>query len=276
MSRRIVVPLLLLAVLACCLTTLGSAVNAAARAVPTGCTRAVTPGTSTQTITVRATTRTYLLAVPAGVVAGAPVPVIMGLHGGSDTAQNAQRYMGLSSQRPAVYVYPQAPYWPEAGGVGWNVDPAGVDMPYFDALLTDLATKVCVDTTRLYATGKSNGAFMVNALACYRPGLLRAIAPVAGGGPQSSACPSPTTRPPAAMIVHGTVDTAVPLRSGQWTREYWLYRTGYAGAAPVAASPAPCVSHPGTTRPVLWCQHSGGHIWPTWAGTGITQFFLNN
>ena len=48
----------------------------------------------------------------------------------------------------ALYVYPQAPYWPAAGGVAWNVDPAGVDFPYFDALIADLGRKFCVDTTR--------------------------------------------------------------------------------------------------------------------------------
>ena len=78
------------------------------------------------------------------------------------------------------------------------------------------------------------------------------------------------------MIVHGSADTAVPLRSGQYSRDYWLYRDFYAGATPTAVVPAPCVSYPGTVVPVLWCQHSGGHIWPTWAGAAITNFFLKS
>ncbi|OLF10844.1 hypothetical protein BU204_31045 [Actinophytocola xanthii] len=240
-----------------------------------GCGRTVTPGSTTQTIAVGAASRSYLLVVPTGVVAGTPTPVIMALHGGSDTAQNAQRYMGLGGQRPAIYVYAQAPYWPEAGGVGWNVDPAGVDLPYFDALLADLRNKHCVDSTRVFATGKSNGAFMVNALACLRPGMLRAIAPVAGGGPQGSRCTGTTTRGPAAMIVHGAADTVVPLRSGQFTRDYWLARNGNTGAAPTPTAPAPCVRYPGAVVPVLWCQHTGGHTWPSWTGPGVTNFFLS-
>jgi poly(3-hydroxybutyrate) depolymerase len=167
-----------------------------------GCAQAPAAGTSTRTITVGGAQRTYLLVVPGGIAAGASLPVIMGLHGGSGTASQAARYMALHSERPALYVYPQAPYWPEVGGIAWNVDPAGVDFPYFDALLADLKARYCVDLTRIFAAGKSNGAFMVNALACYRPGMLRAIAPVAGGGPQTSRCPqglpSSSTAPPTA------------------------------------------------------------------------------
>jgi polyhydroxybutyrate depolymerase len=275
MPRRFVAPLLFLTVLAA-LTTIAPVAQARTTASSPGCGRAVTPGSSTQTIRVGTASRSYLLVVPAGVVAGTPTPVVLALHGGSDTAQNAQRYMGLGGgQRPAIYVYPQAPYWPEAGGVGWNVDPAGVDLPYFDALLADLGNKHCVDSGRVFATGKSNGAFMVNALACFRPGMLRAIAPVAGGGPQGSRCTAPTSRGPAVMIVHGAADTAVPLRSGQFTRDYWLHRNGNTSAAPTPVAPAPCVRYPGTAVPVLWCQHSGGHTWPSWTGPGITNFFLS-
>jgi polyhydroxybutyrate depolymerase len=274
MPRRFVVSLLCLAVLAA-LTAVSPVAQAATAASSPGCARTVTPGSSTQTITVGAASRTYLLVVPTGIVAGTPTPVILALHGGSDTAQNAQRYMSLGGPRAAIYVYPQAPYWPAAGGVGWNVDPVGVDLPYFDALLADLGTKHCVDTARVFATGKSNGAFMVNALACFRPGMLRAIAPVAGGGPQGSRCTGTTTRGPAAMIVHGSADTAVPLRSGQFTRDYWLARNGNTGAAPVGTAPAPCVRYPGTVVPVIWCQHTGGHTWPSWTGPAVSDFFLS-
>jgi polyhydroxybutyrate depolymerase len=249
-----------------------TALTPAASAAPTspGCGSPVTPGTTTETIAVGGVQRTYRLTVPSSVDANTPTPVIMGLHGGSDTAQNASRYMGLTSETAALYVYPQAPYWPEAGGVAWNVDPAGVDFPYFDALLADLAADHCVDTSRVFAAGKSNGGFMVNALACYRPGMLRAIAPVAGGGPQTSRCPEGV----AAMIVHGTADRVVPIRSGQWSLELWLYKNGYTGGSPSPVEPSPCVSYPGTAKPVLWCQHGGAHIWPTWAGAGIRSFFL--
>jgi polyhydroxybutyrate depolymerase len=268
--RRYGLPALCLALVAG-VTTISSGAEAAP---PPGCARPAAAGVSTQTITVGTAKRNYLLAVPQSATTGGPLPVIMGLHGGSDTAQNAFRYMGLAGARPALYVFPQAPYWPEAGGVGWNVDPNGVDFPYFDALLADLGNKYCVDAHRVFATGMSNGGFMVNSLACFRPGMLRAIAPVAGGGPQTSRCPG--TKPGAAvMIVHGSADRTVPIGSAQWSLTYWLWRNGSTSAQAKPTTPAPCVAYQGTAVPVLWCQHSGGHQWPTWTGPAVVNFFLS-
>jgi polyhydroxybutyrate depolymerase len=237
--------------------------------VALGCGQPMPPGTTTRAITVGDARRTYLLVVPPNVPAE-PLPVIMGLHGGNGVAENANQSMRLGNDRAALYVYPQAPYWPEAGGIAWNVDPDGVDFPYFDALLADLAATHCVDNTRVFAAGKSNGGFMVNALACFRPGMLRGIASVGGGGPQTSRCAAGV----AAMIVHGSADRTVPIRSGQWSRDYWLARNADTGAAPVETKIPPCVGYPGSGKPVLWCQHPGAHTWPEWTGTGIVDFFL--
>ena len=272
MLRRYGIPVLCLALL---LGFIAFSSGAEARSGSTtpGCAGIGAAGTSTRTIVVGSARRTYLLVVPRAVPAGSPTPVIMGLHGGSDTAQNAYRYMGLVGSRTALYVFPQAPYWPEAGGVGWNVDPNGVDFPYFDALLADLGGKYCVDSRRVFAVGMSNGGFMVNALACYRPGMLRGIASVAGGGPQTSRCPGGTS-PTAAMLVHGSADRTVPLRSGQWSREYWLWRNGDAATSARPVTPSPCVAYGGGSAPVVWCQHQGAHVWPDWTGPAVTGFFF--
>jgi len=235
-----------------------------------GCGTPVTPGAVTRTLTVGGVQRRYLVVVPPGLDASAPVPLIMGFHGGGGTAENARATYGLEGSEPAIHAYPQAAYWPEAGGVGWNVDPRGVDFPYVDALLDDVEARHCIATGRVFAAGKSNGGFFVNALACHRPALIRAIASVAGGGPGNGCNPPPTP----AMIVHGARDMTVPLSSGEYSRELWLYVGGYAGAAPIPVDPAPCVAYPGTVEPVRWCRHDGGHDWPAWAGAGIRRFFL--
>lgn len=241
-------------------------------AVPTtasiDCGRPEQPGTTTQTITVGSVKRTYLLVLPPGLPAGVKLPVVMGFHGGSDSAQNASRYMRLAAPEAAIYVYAQAPYWPEAGGVAWNVDPNGVDFPYFDRLLAHLRLHHCVDDARIFAAGMSNGGFMVNALACHRPGVLRAIASVAGGGPQAQ-CRAGV----GAMIVHGTADRTVPIRSGRYSRDYWLARDGATSTATAPAG-ATCVRYPASPKPVQWCQHGGQHMWPDWAGAAIRTFFL--
>lgn len=145
-----------------------------------------------------------------------------------------------------------------------------VDFPYFDAMLNDLKNKHCVDTARVFVAGKSNGGFFVNSLACNRPNAVRALASVAGGGPQHHC-----TQPKPAMIVHGSADTVVSIGSGRYSRDYWLFLNQYPNSTPVPATPPPCVSYPGTLNPVLWCQHGGGHTWPTWVGPAVRGFFLS-
>jgi polyhydroxybutyrate depolymerase len=182
----------------------------------------------------------------------------MGFHGGNDTAENANAYMGLTTADPVLYIYPQAGPFADAWA-GWNVDPAGADFSFVDAVLSDLKSKNCVDSARVFATGKSNGGFFVSSLLCQRPASFKAAASVAGGGPQYNCA-----QPRAFMGVHGTADTSVPISTGRGSRDYWLAANHYANAAPVAVSPSPCVSYPGTLNPVVWCEHSAGHVWPTW------------
>ncbi|MEA2231850.1 MAG: polyhydroxybutyrate depolymerase [Solirubrobacteraceae bacterium] len=226
------------------------------------------PGTTTETIVVGGVQRTYLKVVPASVVANRPVPVIMGFHGGNDTAQAAEAYMGLTSADPVLYVYPQGARFGLAWA-GWNVDPAGADFPFVDAILADLKSRHCVDPARVFAAGKSNGAFFVNSLLCHRAASFRAAASVAGGGR-----PSTCAQPRAYMGIHGSADRTVPISTGIQSRDRWLADNRYANAPIVAVDPSPCASYPGTLNRVVWCGHPGGHIWPGWAGAAIRSFFL--
>ena len=236
-----------------------------------GCGTPAMAGSTTETLDVDGVERTYLVVVPPSLDGSTPAPVLLGFHGGNGTAEYASQTYGLTGDEPVLYVYPQAPFWPEAGGVAWNVDPSGVDFPYFDALLVDLGQKYCVDSTRVFAAGQSNGGFFVNALGCYRPDALRAIAPVAGGGPPGQCTPSTET----VMIVHGTADATVPISSAMYSRDYWLESNGCAGAPGAPADPSPCVAYSGCAEPVLWCEHGGGHSWPSFAGAAIRGFFLS-
>jgi polyhydroxybutyrate depolymerase len=230
---------------------------------------ALAAGMKTQMLEVDGAARSYLVVVPASLDARTRAPVVLGFHGGSGTAEAAHQSYGLAAEEAALYVYPQAISWPEAGGVAWNVDPAGHDLPYFDALLADLAERYCIDPARVFAAGQSNGGFFVNALGCYRPDALRAIASAAGGGP-----PGQCTKGVAAMIIHGSADTTVTLDKGMYSRDYWLAANDCTDAASLPVDPAPCVSYADCTAPVLWCEHAGGHPWPDFAGPAIRAFFL--
>jgi polyhydroxybutyrate depolymerase len=234
-----------------------------------GCGQPVKPGATKHTIVANGEPRTYLKIVPNGLDPKTPVPVIMGLHGGNGAAEQANAYMGLTGSAAALYIYPQAGPFLDARA-GWNVDPAGKDLPYFDALVADLKAHNCVQASRIFVAGMSNGGFMVNSLLCHRPNLFRAAASVAGGGPQNNC-----TTPRAFLGVHGTADPTVPIGTGRYSRSYWLAANKHGGGAPAPANPSPCVSHPGTLNPVIWCEHSGAHDWPSWAGSTIRNWFLS-
>ncbi|MCH9686742.1 MAG: prolyl oligopeptidase family serine peptidase [Deltaproteobacteria bacterium] len=205
-----------------------------------------------------------------------PYPLVFAWHALGTSGALAQAYYQVEQQSAgqAIFVYPDGLPQPGLGGTGWNLEADGYDMVFFDALYEQLTTNLCIDRERVFSTGHSFGGFMSNALACFRGEYLRAIAPVAGGGP-FAACDGPM----AAWIAHGTVDATVPYAVGQSSYEFWRDANG-CDEATVAVDPSPCITHEGCNegQPLVWCSHDepeplGGHHWPTWAGPAIWQFF---
>ncbi len=235
-----------------------------------GCGDAETAGTFDETIDVGGVSRSYVLVIPAGLTGADPVPLVFGFHGFGGTGTGASQYFGLSGEG-AVFAYPQAlPLPDQNGGIGWDMTEDGVDVAFIDALVTKLESEHCIDGSRVFAAGHSHGASFSNHLGCYRPETFRAIAPVAGGGPWAGKC----TGSVSALLTHGSADQDVPIDNGIGSREHWLEVNGCAGASSAPAEPSPCVAYAGCAEPVLWCEHSGGHEWPDFAGAGIRQFFL--
>ena len=72
-------------------------------------------------------------------------------------------------------------------------------------------TLVGVDSRRIYATGFSNGAYLVYALACEMSDTFAAVAPVAG---LLLYDPCQPQEPVSLMHVHGLTDTIVPFEQG--------------------------------------------------------------
>jgi polyhydroxybutyrate depolymerase len=237
-----------------------------------GCASPMIAGTATERVVADGIDRKYLVVVPPSLDgATTPAPVVMGFHGSNGRAEHVADNYGLTGDEPALYVYPQARYREKMNGSAWDPDPLGPDFPYFDEMLDDLHRHYCVDDDRISAAGQSNGAFFVHELGCRRPDVLRAIAPVAGGGPAArSACRGPV----AAMMIHGVDDETVPIEQGVEAREYWLDADRCDGAATTPTEPAPCLAYAGCVEPVLWCEHDGNHEWPDFAGPAIREFFL--
>jgi poly(3-hydroxybutyrate) depolymerase len=162
------------------------------------------------------------------------------------------------------------------GGTGWDLTATGIDVAFFDALLTTISNNYCIDRNRVFATGHSYGAMFTNALGCFRGDVLRAIAPVAGMPPSAYGRGSVTCAGNVgAWIAHGQNDPTVNYTTGGIaTRDFWIGKNGCSTTtAPVAVNPAGCVEYQGcqSDLPVVWCVHDEGHNWPTANATGCSD-----
>jgi polyhydroxybutyrate depolymerase len=176
-----------------------------------GCAHPGPAGTTTASIPSGATVRSYRLAVPPG---PGPFGLVLNFHGlGSNDVQQAV-YSGLEQAGPAagdVVLTPQG----TGGEAFWNIVPSLAqpdDVAYTGALIDQTERTECIDPTRVYSTGISNGAGLSTLLGCKLTSRLAAIAPVSGVN-LVAACPRGL--PLSVLAFHGTSDPVVPYTGGQ-------------------------------------------------------------
>ncbi|MFC1642406.1 alpha/beta hydrolase family esterase, partial [Myxococcota bacterium] len=225
------------------------------------------------TITVGGQQRTYRLSVPTDYVPGEPLPLVFALNGVGGDGQGAQSAFGLETNHRAIFIYPDSTYNETVSTVAWFFEENGVDVAFFDALITYLTENYCVDMDRIFALGASSGAIMSNMLGCFRGDVLRAIAP-ASGMTWSNTCKGDV----AVMVICGAQDTYNPCddakNGGKSQTDFWVPQN----KCGTQTAPSPiadiCAAFQGCTDadPVLLCTHPGGHMWPT--GDFWWQFFM--
>ncbi len=158
-------------------------------------------------------TRAYRRYVPAGYDAATPAPLVVDLHGLTMTNELESALTGfedLADDEGFVVVTPQ--------GLGdipfWNFISAGIatdDVAFLGDLVDRVGADLCIDTSRVYASGISNGGLMSSALACRRPDVFAAVAPVAG----VTFLPGCEDGPPVSyQAVYGTADNVLPYDGG--------------------------------------------------------------
>ncbi|PYX49198.1 MAG: hypothetical protein DMG79_09455 [Acidobacteria bacterium] len=86
------------------------------------------------------------------------------------------------------------------------------DIAFFNQMLDQLATKVSLDTSRIYAAGLSDGGFMSMRVGCALSDRVAAVATVGAAMPKTMIClPS---RPVSVVMINGTSDPVVPYGGG--------------------------------------------------------------
>jgi polyhydroxybutyrate depolymerase len=160
--------------------------------------------------------RTYLLHVPKSYDGTKPRPLVLDFHGYSRTSAGQKAASGWDavSDREGLLVA-----YPDGVGSSWNVGgccgSAGTsnidDVGFARALVAQLATQLCVDLKRVYASGVSNGAGISARLGCEAADLFAGVALVSS---DLRTQPCQPRRPITEIAFRGTGDTLEPYEGG--------------------------------------------------------------
>jgi polyhydroxybutyrate depolymerase len=200
--------------------------------------------------------RWYLVTTPAEHDGTTPVPLVLDFHGLSEGAVIHALHSELSAfaiDNGFAVAFPNGTGSP----VRWNALPTSDaqnldgndDLSYVDAIIDQLTADLCVDTSRIYATGLSNGAGMTSLLACVRADRIAAAAPVAGLRPPLE-CDADTTTP--VLAIHGTVDPILYYNGGIGDLGSLLGGGGTPAAPPAVIDGD---GYPAAAR--AWATHNG-------------------
>jgi polyhydroxybutyrate depolymerase len=274
-----------------------SRVPSSARSDQTGSTSGVqsTPtfpvGSSSQSVAIGGTQRTFELYRPASVSGRSAVPLVVMLHGGFGSGSQAEHSYGWDAEADRhhfVVAYPNGEHhaWNVGGGCCGTPGATHVDdVTFITAAVADIRGHLSIDPDRLYVTGISNGGMMDYRLAC-DTSIFAAI------GPDSATllgtCPHPA--PVSVIHIHGTADTHVPFEGGQgtgyakidgppvpsavaaWRKTDGCSAPTTAVSGPVTTSKAPCPA--GRTVELITIA-GAGHQWPGGMAKPIVQRILH-
>jgi len=227
-SQRLLLALGALAVaLIALLAPLGPGAQPAS-ATPCSPARPHLTGDSIKTIVTSQGTGTYRIYVPASYDGTMAVPLVLNMHGLGSNAYEQHFYTALyaTAESPGggfIVIEPEGNIIEPGGARHWNTTqlppPERDDVAFIGELLNSVELKLCIDKSRIFSTGMSNGGLMSTRLACSLSSRIAAIAPVAGWyyPPIFDIFPNetcPDTRPVPIIAFHGTADTTVPFIGG--------------------------------------------------------------
>ncbi len=180
---------------------------------------ALKAGDTNQTVQVGATSRSYVLHVPAAYDGSKQVPLILDFHaqnGSGPSELSSSPYPAQTDPEGVVMAFPTGLKGP--GGTAWNVGPccvAGVDdVAFARALVVQVQATACIDPKRVYAVGLATGGGMAYYLACHAADMFAAIAPAAFDLLEENVGDCQPSRFITVISFRGTADTLVPYAGG--------------------------------------------------------------
>jgi poly(3-hydroxybutyrate) depolymerase len=175
-----------------------------------GCGKATTVTNGKKTITSSGDQRTYIIDIPSGYDMNKPYRVFYTSHwiGSTSEAVQDQNYYFLkplaqAANEPAIFVAPQS----DDGT--WDQ----IDHALFDDILAYVKENLCIDTTRVFATGFSFGGMITYSLSTNHQTDIRAAVGIAPAN-YNIWLPMKTRKPIAWMQTTGMGDTTCPWIQG--------------------------------------------------------------
>ena len=172
--------------------------------------------------------RSVVVHVPSTYKADEPLPLIIGLHAYTFSAQILEDWLELLplvESKRFFYVTPNgtrdaigARFWNATDaccGIGGTVD----DESYLEALISGISRKLSLDRRRIYIVGYSNGGFMGYRMACRHADLIAGIASIAGATYSNPEHCVPS-EPVHTLQIHGTADLVIGYAGGFITGPY--------------------------------------------------------
>ena len=173
--------------------------------------------------------RTFSVRLPPNYDPGIPAPVVFALHGGFGSAERTEestKFNAVAAREGVIMIYPEGipgrpraltsvgkiRSWNAGGCCGKSMEQGVDDVGFLLKALDVVEQGACVDRSRVYSTGMSNGAMMSYRLACEAPERFAAVAAVAGMLVLEGCAPK---RPIPLLHIHGIKDSNVPLDGSQ-------------------------------------------------------------
>lgn len=249
--------------------------------VSTSCrtaTTSVNVGLSNEKLTFGGLQRRYLLYVPATYDPSQATPLVFSLHGFVSNPEQQQQFSAwetVADKEPLIIVYPQGTGFPtrwNAGDSSYIGESTVDDVGFLRQIVATVSASLCIDPSRIYTSGLSNGGGMSNRLACQASDMIAAMGGVAGA---YSPIDCAVTRPVSIIAFHGTSDPIVNYHgdTSQNLPDIQTWAAAWAKRDQCAAQPEPIAATgdasgirytgcAGNAEVVLYTIEGGGHTWP--------------
>lgn len=230
-----------------------------------GCGKTKTLQNGTINITFNGASRKYILRVPDAYDSSHPYRLVFAFaESGSSAASVASRnYFTLATldSKNTIFVAPDA-----ANGAGsWSKS----DVDLTDDILAQVEADLCIDKSRIFASGFSFGGAMCIALACTRADVFRGVA-FFSGADLTGSCPATLSKPIAYYASQASQDSSgTPMpSSGKIKQAEFAAINGCmpepnATTFPGAGKPHTCTDYKGCSagHPTKYCVFDGPHGW---------------